>query len=120
MGRMRLQQRRYVEAEPLLREALSGQEKKSPDAWERYDSQSMLGASLAGQRKYGEAEPLLLAGYQGLVRREAAIPWPNRPALEQADERIVQLYQAWSKREEAAEWRENMRQRRAADPRQKP
>jgi hypothetical protein len=74
----------------------------------------MLGASLAGQRKYGDAEPLLLAGYQGLSNRESTIPAPNRSAIEQAGERIVQLYQDWAMPEKAAEWREKIRRRKSA------
>jgi hypothetical protein len=34
-------------------------EKTSFDTWRRYDIQSMLGASLAGQKKYADAEALL-------------------------------------------------------------
>jgi hypothetical protein len=71
----------------------------------------MLGAVLADQGKYAEAEPLLLSGFEGLVQRETSIPQASRAALQQAGERIVQLYQAWSKPEKAAAWRENLRKR---------
>ena len=108
LGRVRLHQREYAEAESQLREALNGQEKKTPDAWPRYDSQSMLGASLAGQGKFGEAEPLLRSGYQGLVQRKDTIPWNSRSALDEAGERIARLYQNWGKPEQAAEWREKL------------
>ncbi|MBV9036608.1 MAG: hypothetical protein JO182_19120 [Acidobacteriaceae bacterium] len=40
-------------------------------------------------------------------QRENIIPAYNRPKLEQAGERIVQLYQDWGKPEKAAEWRVN-------------
>jgi non-specific serine/threonine protein kinase/serine/threonine-protein kinase len=106
---MRLEQQRYAEAEAPLREALDRQEKRSLDTWERYDCESMLGASLAGQGKYGDAEPLLLSGFQGLSTREATIPESNRVALEQAGERIVLLYEAWGRPEEAADWRNRLR-----------
>jgi tetratricopeptide (TPR) repeat protein len=114
LGRMRLEQQRYAEAETLLGDALTSQEKKSPDSWERYNSQSMLGASLAGQRKYVEAELLLLSGYQGLLQRQASVPWENQSAISQAGERIVQLYQDWAKAEKAAEWQEKLRSASAA------
>jgi tetratricopeptide (TPR) repeat protein/tRNA A-37 threonylcarbamoyl transferase component Bud32 len=109
LGRMMLKQRRFVDAEPLLREALGGQEKKSPDSWERYDSQSMLGASLAGEGKYVEAEPLLLSGYEGLLQRKATIPSYNRVTMKEVGERIIQLYQHWNRPEKAAAWREKLR-----------
>lgn len=87
------------------REALSGLEKSRPDSWERFDSQSMLGAALAGQGKYVEAEPLLVSGYEGLVQHQASIPQSNRSSMRQAGERIVHLYEDWKKPPKAAEWR---------------
>jgi hypothetical protein len=48
LGEVRLQQQRYSQAESL---PLNGKEHKSPDTWQRYDTQSMLGASLASARK---------------------------------------------------------------------
>ena len=78
------------------------------DSWERYWSQNLLGASLAGQSQYAEAEPLLVSGYQGMMQRQAAIPLEDRLVLSQAGERIVQLYENWEKPEKAAEWRERL------------
>ena len=104
LGQVRLEQHGYTEAEPLLREAIAGQAKSSSSAWQYFDSQSMLGAALAGERKFGAAEPLLLSGYEGLVQRKASIPASNRAAVEQAGERIVQLYQAWGNAQKTAEW----------------
>jgi non-specific serine/threonine protein kinase/serine/threonine-protein kinase len=116
LGRVLLKQQKYAEAEPLLREALVGMAKRSPDAWARFNSQSLLGETLAGQRKYSEAELLLLSGYNGLLERESRIPFSLRPALEQAGERVVQLYRDWGMPEKAAAWRERL-QVTAADPR---
>jgi hypothetical protein len=108
LGQMRLEKGLYAEAEPLLREALIEQEKGSPGAWSRFDTESMLGAVLANQQKYGEAEPLLTSGYEGLVQRQATIPQASRAVVQRAGERIVHLYQNWGKPEEAAEWREKL------------
>jgi eukaryotic-like serine/threonine-protein kinase len=105
LGLLRLRDQRYADAESLLREALKSQEKTGPDTWRRYNSDSMLGASLAGQGKYAEAEPLLVSGYQGMVERETTIPAGNRNFLEDAGEWIIRLYQGWEKPEKAAEWR---------------
>ncbi len=109
LGRVLLKQQKYAEAEPLLRESLSGLEKKNPDGWARFASQNMLGAALSGQGKYPEAEPLLLSGYEGLVARRAKIPFGLRNVIEQAGQRIFELYSAWGKPEKAAEWREKLR-----------
>jgi tetratricopeptide (TPR) repeat protein len=109
LSRARLQERRYSDAEPLLREALRSYEKAAPSAWTRYNCESMLGASLAGQRKYEEAEARLLSGYEGMRQKEATIPVAKRAELKQAGNWIVQLYQNWGKPRKAAEWRQKLR-----------
>jgi eukaryotic-like serine/threonine-protein kinase len=109
LGQMRLQQHDYKKAETFLRQALNTQEKKNPDSWQRFDSQSLLGAALVGQRKYAEAEPLLLSGYDGLIQRKASIPQGSRSAVKQAGDRIVQLYERWRKPESEAQWRTKTR-----------
>jgi len=104
LGQVRLGQRRYAEAESLLREALSAQEKNGPDAWQAYNIQSLLGACLAAQARFAEAELLSVAAYHGLQQRQIAIPHDSRWALDQAAERIVQLYSAWGRPQQASEW----------------
>jgi hypothetical protein len=105
---------RYAAAEPLLREALNSHGKSGTNTWVRYNCQSLLGASLAGQGKYAEAESLLLSGYQGMLQRKTTIPWERRPALNDTAEWIVQLYEGSGKPEKAVEWREKL-QMKAAD-----
>ena len=100
-----LKQQKYAEAEPLLRESLTIYEQIRPDIWRTFHTKSMLGGSLLGQKKYAEAEPLLLAGYEGMRRLQEKIsPWAKVNLME-ATERLVQLYEAWSKPEKAAVWR---------------
>jgi serine/threonine protein kinase len=105
LGKLLLQSGRHAEAEVLLRECLAIREKKLPDDFRRFNAVSMLGAALLGQHKYAEAEPLLLQGYEGLKQREAHIPSATLVRLTEAAEWLVQLYDAWGKREEAAKWR---------------
>ncbi len=104
VGQIRLLEQKHDAAERVLREAFAGYEKAHLDGWERYQCQSLLGASLAGQKRWPEAEPLLLSGYDGLQQRQAAIPAESRSALKDAGERIVRLYSDWGKPEKAAEW----------------
>ena len=59
------------------------------------------GDSLLGQKKYAEAEPLLLSGYEGMKAREARLPASRKFHLAEACERIVRLYEAWGKTDEA-------------------
>jgi tetratricopeptide (TPR) repeat protein/RIO-like serine/threonine protein kinase len=105
LGELHLQQQKHAEAEPLLREALSAYQKTLPDDWRLHRSQSLLGASLAGQAKYADAEPLLVAGYEGLLHQQARMPAESRSAPEQARQSIIRLYQDWGKPGKATEWR---------------
>jgi len=84
IGELKLEQKAYAQAESLLREALQIRQRKIPDAWERYYTESMLGASLRGSGKYSEARPLLTSGYQGMLQRQSSIPAEYRPALDEA------------------------------------
>jgi len=97
-------QGKFAESEPLAREAVAFDRKTEADDGRRFRSESLLGASLAGQKKYAEAEPLLLEGYRGMMARKDRIPASDWYYLDRAREWIVQLYQAWGKPEKAAEW----------------
>jgi serine/threonine protein kinase/lipopolysaccharide biosynthesis regulator YciM len=108
LGLNLLQQKKYAEAEKVVRECLAIREKKGPDAWNTFNTRSMLGGALLGQKKYSEAEPLLLQGYEGLKQREDKIPPPGRVRLSEAVERLVQLYDAWGRKDKAAEWRKRL------------
>lgn len=105
LGQVRVLQKHYPEAESDLRRALTTYEKARPDTWERYNCESVLGASMAGQTRFAEAEPLLVAGYEEMMQRQATMTAADRANLRDAGERIVQLYQHWGKPEQAAEWR---------------
>jgi hypothetical protein len=71
------------------------------------------GRLLLDAKAYAAAEPLLLNGYKGL--RQTAAQIPRRDTLE----RLVQLYDAWGKPDEAAKWRKEAEAARAADRPQK-
>jgi tetratricopeptide (TPR) repeat protein len=102
------------EAEALLRTALEKYRKVSPDSWERYNCESVLGASLIGQRKYQEAERLVIGGYEGMVQRRATIPAGSRLAVNEAGRRIVRLYESWGHRDKARQWDRTHRSNLAA------
>jgi eukaryotic-like serine/threonine-protein kinase len=96
---------KFAESEPLAREALETDKKVQPDDWQRFRAENLLGASVAGQKKYAEAEPLLLEGYQGMLARKDRIAVSDHYHLDRARQWLVQLYQAWSKPDQAAHWR---------------
>jgi eukaryotic-like serine/threonine-protein kinase len=100
-----LEQKKWTEAEPLLRECLDIRAKMQPDVWSTFNTKSMLGGALLGQKKYADAEPLLLAGYEGMKKREAQIPPQAKVRLTEAVQRLVQLYEALDNQDEAAKWR---------------
>jgi hypothetical protein len=105
IGMSHLQQKKWAEAEPLLRECLAIREKFQPEEWTTFNTRSTLGGSLLGQKKYALAEPLILSGYEGMKAREAKIPPQGMPRLDDAALRVVKLYEAWEKKDKAAEWR---------------
>jgi eukaryotic-like serine/threonine-protein kinase len=99
-----LEQKKWAVAEPLSRECLAIREKVQPDAWQTFNSKAQLGAALLGQKKYADAEPLLLAGYEGMKRREKTIPPPGRVRIPDALDRLIELYAATNKPDEAKKW----------------
>ena len=100
-----LLQKKFAECEPLAREAFEFGRNRQPNDWQRFQAESLLGASMAGQKKYAEAEPLLLEGYQGMLARKDRIAVPDQYHLDLARKWIVQLYQAWGNPVKAAEWK---------------
>jgi tetratricopeptide (TPR) repeat protein len=97
-----------AEAEPLLRECLRIREKKQPNHWLTFRTKSLLGESFLGQQRHSEAEPLLLAGYEGMKQRENQMHVNEKCHLAEALARLVQLYDAWGKKELSDEWRKKL------------
>jgi hypothetical protein len=108
-ARLRLKQHKPAEAESQAQRALAIRLDRRPDHWTRSDAVSLVGAALAGQKKYTDAEPLLIQGYEGLNEREERIPFvwrKKRPA--EAGARILDLYEAWGKKDKADRWRRTL------------
>jgi serine/threonine protein kinase len=104
-----------ADAESVFRECLALHEQAWPDTWTTFNIRSLLGSSLLGQKKYAEAESLLLSGYAGMKEREKTIPPQEKVRLPEAAERLAQLYEATSKKDEAAKWRKELDALRAAN-----
>jgi hypothetical protein len=100
----------YAEAEPLLRVGYSLGYQMVADAWATHHARAALGAALLGQKKYADAERHLVDGYQGMKRLDND---PARKSSRRSDtldltaalDRLVQLYAATNKPDEAAKWR---------------
>ncbi|MEZ0263476.1 MAG: tetratricopeptide repeat protein [Phycisphaerae bacterium] len=104
----------FTEAEPLLRESLAIRQKTEPELWSTFNTQAMLGRALLGRQEYGDAEPLMLAGYEGMKLRETTIPAQGRIRLPEAAGRLVELYTATNKPDEAKMWQAERATYRAA------
>jgi serine/threonine protein kinase/tetratricopeptide (TPR) repeat protein len=104
----------FALAEPILRESLEIGDKIQPEQWTTHNNRSTLGGVLLGQKRFAEAEPLLVQGYEGLKKALApgaprdtdpTIPATRQQRLAEALDRLIELYEAWGKPDEAARWR---------------
>jgi tetratricopeptide (TPR) repeat protein len=106
-----IEQKKFAAAEPYLRQALTIQEREAPNTFARFELLSLLGECLVGLQKYAEAEPLLLSAYEGQKAKGLAVPLAlnlvaqSKHPLLDTTQRLVDLYTAWGKRDEAAKWR---------------
>ena len=66
-----------------------------------FRAKSTLGASLVDRGRYAEAEPLLLEYHRHLMQTSGISSTDSREAME----RLIDLYEAWQKPEQAREYR---------------
>jgi tetratricopeptide (TPR) repeat protein/predicted Ser/Thr protein kinase len=110
LGWARFRQGRLTDAEMTVREALNGMTRVAPDAWERFSTASVLGATLAGQTRFAEAEPLLTSGYEGMRTRKPVNPnAASRFGTQEAGAAILKLYADWGNAARRAEWEKRLR-----------
>jgi eukaryotic-like serine/threonine-protein kinase len=112
LGLSLLEQKKWIDAERVLRECVAVREKKELDAWTTFNARSMLGESLYGQKKCAEAEPLLVQGYEGLRQRAEKIPKEGKIRLIEALDRLVRLYEATGNKDKANEWLQKLAEAR--------
>jgi serine/threonine protein kinase len=106
-----LGQSRFADAELLLRQAVATLDEKQPGRTSTFRAHGLLGWALLGQQNYPEAEPLLVAAYEGLSARsssQSSTFWRTL-WLKETGERLVQLYEATDKPDQATAWREKLR-----------
>jgi serine/threonine protein kinase len=115
-----IRQKKYAEAEARLRDCLATREMLVPqrvlnsandEVTPRWKAR--LCDALIGQRKYAEAEPLLLADYERLKGITVSYGVYNSRSAHNSQvtaalERLVQLYEAWGKPDEAAKWKKEL------------
>ena len=96
--------KRFEDAESLVREAIEAATRVlGADHWRVADGRSILGAAMAGQRRFDDAEALLLEAHAAL---ETSLPanWRAKK-LPPATQRLVDLYDAWDRPDDADAWR---------------
>jgi eukaryotic-like serine/threonine-protein kinase len=105
LGRILSTTGRALEAEPLLRDALAVLEPRVPRQSNPMATMlGNLGDCLAAQARYAEAEPLLNESY--IIFKTVHVP--QSPVLDEARQRLVSLYEAWGKPQEAARYRNQL------------
>jgi tetratricopeptide (TPR) repeat protein len=93
----------------IAHQCVAARQEQQPEGWRTFSSKSLLGAALLGQKNYAEAEPLLLAGYEGLRSHADALPEGVRAGrLTEALQRLVTLYEATDRKDEAARWQKEL------------
>ena len=121
LGLSLVKRKRWIEAEPYLRESLAIREKTQADVWSTFNTESLLGGALLGQKKYAEAEPLLRQGYEGMKQREKLIPPQAVTRIPEALDRLIDFSTATNKPEEVKKWQaERAKYPDGAQPRKEP
>ena len=97
-----MQQSDFTAAEPLLRECLEIRRSVLGDTdWRTAHTATELGGCLTGLGHYQEAELLLRGGYPIIGQELGDSHQRTREALK----RLVDLYEAWGRPDQAAEYR---------------
>jgi tetratricopeptide (TPR) repeat protein len=103
LARVLVEQGEPAKAEPMARHAVESLRSSLPAGHQRTVlAEIVLGASLAAQRKFEEAEPLLVNGFRALEAKAGR----DNEATRYTIGRLVQLYEAWNRRDEASKWRQ--------------
>jgi tetratricopeptide (TPR) repeat protein len=105
LARNLLNQKKWSDAESVLRESLAVSEKTEPDSWFTFQNRWLLGMALVCQGKYANAEPLLVAGYEGMRAREATVSSGGPKGPIAAAKQLVQIYEKQGRWRDAASWR---------------
>ncbi len=100
----------YAEAEKLLRRGVELHRKTLPEGhWRLAYVQTDLGSCLTALGRYADAEPQLLEAYASIKAKRG----PQHKKTIETLERIVALYTAWDKPDQAAAYRAILKQHEA-------
>lgn len=109
LGSNLIKQRKWIEAEKVLRESLANREKQDPVKWTTSNTRMLVGHALLGQKMFADAESFLLKAYESLQAQESSIPTTSKVIIPATLDRLVELYTAWEKKEQAEKYRQERR-----------
>ncbi len=96
---------RFEDARAACERALSIREKRlAKDDWRTLNTQSVLGAALAGLSRFDEAETVLVPAAETILAKPQVSAKRQRAVVQ----RLVNLYERWPKPDEAAAWRKRL------------
>ena len=102
LGLLLIQLDKLDEAEELLRMTVELADKAAPPGhWFRDAARLSYGECLLAQGRFEQAEPVLLGCHQRLSESMGSQHFRTRGAVD----KLVKLYEAWDKPDQAAEWR---------------
>jgi serine/threonine protein kinase/tetratricopeptide (TPR) repeat protein len=109
LGMDLIRQKRYSDAEAILRDSLELHERllkrQQASPWRVAWVKSVLGEAVLGLKRPVDAEPLLVSGYEGLQQDAAAIPEADRQdRLTEAIQRLIDLGTATGRQDEVKKW----------------
>jgi len=104
----------YVAAEKYLREARTIMENLKPRVKTHWQK-TLLGEALLGQKKFAESEPLLREGWEEMLGAANKVTAANEKQVRVAGlQRLIDLYTALEKPEEAAKWQKELDARKSS------
>ncbi len=102
LGVLRREQKKYAEAEELLRQTLEGRQRKlGSDHPACFESMHELAVLYKEQELYDKAAPLLHKAVEGRILKLGA----PHPHTQESIRNLIGLCEAWGKPEEAEKWR---------------
>jgi len=109
LGITLVREKKFAEAENLLRGALDDYERPGirPLGRRLRPPQRLrvaLGMALTGQKEYAEAEPVALRALEELQTNESRLAGNRAGMLQEARDAVAALYSAWGRAEKLAEW----------------
>jgi tetratricopeptide (TPR) repeat protein len=103
-----LKMKRYNEAIELSGQCLTLLTRKDAGQWRVFWTKSQIGQARTGLKQFAEAEVILKEAHTELVARKDKVPVFAHRYIKKAGQALADLYEAWGKKELAAEWRNRL------------